>query len=107
MPNGYKRPGDAIMIKAITAIAAAAFIAALAIVLPGMTPAVSANTPDRAGTQQPAVKGDRLPVHPLGDACSQRAWPYYDRACLFETRWQGDTRKVRLVTTDRLDPTVR
>lgn len=95
------------MIKAITAIAGAAFIAALAIVLPGMTPAVSANTPDAAGVQQPAVKGDRLAVHQLGEACSQRAWPYYDSSCLFEARWQGDARKVRLVTTDRLDPTVR
>jgi len=107
MPKWMQTPGEAIMIKAITAVAAAAFIAALAIVLPGMVPPVSANTPDQAGAQQPAVKGDRLPIHPLGDTCSQRAWPYYDRACLFETRWQGDTRKVRLVTTDRLEPTVR
>lgn len=95
------------MIKALTAIAAAALIATLAIVLPGMTPAVSANTPDAAGVQQPAVKGDRLAIHQLGEACSQRAWPYYDRECLFEARWQGDTRKVRFVTTDRLEPKVR
>jgi predicted small integral membrane protein len=107
MPN-VKRPGEAIMIKAITAIAAAAFIAALAIILPGMTPAVSANTPPEAGVQEPAVKGDRLPIHALGEACSQRAWPYYDSNCLFEARWQGDkARQVRLVTTDRLDPQVR
>ena len=95
------------MIKAITAIAAAALIAALATTLPGMVAAVSANTPDQAGAQQPAVKGDRLPIHPLGGACSQRAWPYYDRSCLFEARWQGDMRKVRVVTTDRLDPKAR
>jgi hypothetical protein len=95
------------MIKAITAIAGAAFIAALAIILPGMAPAVSANTPPQAGVQQPAVKGDRLPVHPLGESCSQRAWPYYDRSCLFEARWNGDNRKVRIVSTDRLDATAR
>jgi len=107
MPNECKRPGEAIMIKAITAITAAAFVAALAIILPGMTPAVSADTPPEAGVQQPAVKGDRLPIHPLGEACSQRAWPYYDRSCLFEGRWQGDDRKVRVVTTDRFDPQAR
>jgi hypothetical protein len=103
MPKRMQTPRGAIMIKAITAIAGAAFIAALAIVLPGMAPAVSANTPPEAGVQQPAVKSDRLPIHPLGGACSQRAWPYYDGACLFEARWQGDARKVRLITTDRLD----
>jgi len=95
------------MIKIITAVAAAALLAAIVIALPGITPEVSANTPEQAGVQQPAAKGDRQPVHALGAACSPHAWPYFDRDCLFEARWQGRTREVRLVTTDRLDLTTR
>jgi hypothetical protein len=95
------------MIKTITAIAAAAFIAAIVVVFPGATPAVSANTPDQAGAQQPALKSDRLAVRALGAACSPRAWPYYDRDCLFEGRWHGETRSVRVVTTDRIDTKAR
>lgn len=90
------------MIKTITAIAAAALVAALLIVLPGIAPEVSANTPDRPGTQQMAAKSDRLSVHPAGEACSPRAWPYYDQNCSFEARWSGEKRTVRVVTTDRL-----
>ena len=59
-------------ITAMTSIAVAAAIAFFA-VLPD---AVQARTP------QPVTKGDRLDIHPLGAACSQRAWPYYEDACL-------------------------
>jgi hypothetical protein len=88
------------MTKTFAAVAAAAFIAALATILPGMT-AVSANTPEQAGAQQPAAKADRLIVPAA--ACTPRAWPYTDSDCTFAARWQGETRAVRLVTTDRLD----
>ena len=95
------------MIKLISAVSAAALLAAVVIALPGITPEVSANTPDQAGAQQPAAKGDRQAVHALGAACSPKAWPYFDQDCLFESRWQGDKRAVRVVSTDRLDPKAR
>ena len=59
--------------------------------------------------QQLAVKGDRLAIRPVGPACSPRAWPYYDRDCLFESRWQGEGegRKVRFVSTDKIDGQAR
>ena len=40
-----------------------------------------------------------------GSGCSHRAWPYYQQGCLadFDARWRGEPRKVRLVTTDRLN----
>ena len=89
------------MFKAIAAIVTAAVVAALVIVLPGL-PEVSAHTPDQAGVREPAAKADRLPVPALGATCSPRAWPYYERDCLFAARWHGDARKVRVVTTDRI-----
>ena len=50
------------------------------------------------------AKADRLELKTPGAGCSQRAWPYYEQGCLvdFEARWNGEPRKVRLVTTDRL-----
>jgi hypothetical protein len=56
-----------------------------------------------ASISQPAVKGDRLDIRPLGTACSQHAWPYYDNACLRDRRRStGLTREVRVVSTDWL-----
>jgi hypothetical protein len=55
---------------------------------------------------QPAVKGDRLDIRPIGTACSQHAWPYYDNACLRDRRRPTDrTREVRVVSADRLPVT--
>jgi hypothetical protein len=49
------------------------------------------------------VKGDRLDIRPLGTACSQSAWPYFETNCLRDTNQAaGQARTVRLVTTDRL-----
>jgi hypothetical protein len=58
----------------------------------------------QAETAAPSLrKGDRLD-RAAGAGCSQRAWPYYEQDCLvdFEARWSGEPRKVRLVTTDRV-----
>jgi hypothetical protein len=65
----------------------------------------------RAGTPSTQV-GTAASTQPVGaqapapaNACSQRAWPYYEQGCLvdFDARWRGEPRKVRLVTTDRLN----
>jgi hypothetical protein len=99
------------MIKFAITIGAAAMLAGLLTVLPGMAPIVEAGTPaleaaaPKLEVPAPAAEQDRLPVAaPV--ACSQRAWPYYDQACLvdFDARFKGEPRKgkVRIVTTDRL-----
>ena len=48
------------MIKALSAVAVAAFVAATVTLLPGFAPRVSASVP------QPLAKGDRIDIHPIG-----------------------------------------
>lgn len=83
------------MIKALSAIAVAAFIAAALTVLPGFAPQVEASTP------QPLAKADRLDIHPVGKDCSQQAWPNFDASCLHTAGSKQSVREVRLVTADR------
>lgn len=83
--------------RVLSAVAAAAFGAAVMMALPGFSPAVE------AGTTDPMVKTDRLDYRPLGTECTERAWPYYGANCLRDsTQAAGQARTVRLVTTDRL-----
>ena len=83
--------------RILSAVAAAAFGAAVMMALPGFSPAVE------AGTTDPMVKTDRLDYRPLGTECTERAWPYYGANCLRDhTQAAGQARTVRLVTTDRL-----
>jgi hypothetical protein len=97
------------MIKFAITIGAAAMLAGVLTILPGMAPNVEAGTPalesaaPKTAAPAPAAKQDRLPMA-AGSACSQRAWPYYDQACLVDSdsRLRGEPRKVRIVTTDRL-----
>ena len=64
------------MIKALSAIAVAAFIAAALTILPGFAPQVSASTPVAL------AKSDRLDIHPMGTTCSQQTWPNIEASCL-------------------------
>ena len=84
------------MIKALSAIAVAAFVAAALTVLPGFAPQVEASVP------QALAKGDRLDVKPLGRDCSENAWPNFEASCL---RVVGSkttvVRQARFVTADR------
>ncbi|HEY7842062.1 MAG TPA: hypothetical protein VID30_00085 [Bradyrhizobium sp.] len=83
------------MIKTLSAVAVAAFIAAALTVLPGFAPQVEASTP-------PALaKADRLDVHPVGRDCSEQAWPNFEASCLRTVGTKTEVRQVRLVTTDR------
>jgi hypothetical protein len=84
------------MIKALSAIAVAAFIAAALTVLPGFAPTVEASTP------QPLAKADRLDVHSAGRECSERAWPNFEASCLRTAATKTQVREVRFVTTDRV-----
>ncbi|MGY4312989.1 hypothetical protein [Bradyrhizobium quebecense] len=83
------------MIKALSAITVAAFIAAALTVLPGFAPQVAASTP------QPLAKSDRLDIHPAGKDCSQQAWPNFEASCLRSAGNKTVVREARLVTADR------
>jgi len=84
------------MIKSAYVIAAM-FIAAAIVGLPSLSPQVQAHAP------VPDVKTDRLDARPLGSACSQREWPYFDTGCLRDAKNpHGIARQVRMVSTDRL-----
>jgi hypothetical protein len=84
------------MIKAISAIAIAAFVAAALTILPGFAPQVEASVP------HVLAKADRLDIRPIGRDCSQQAWPNFETSCL---RVAGTKtmviREARLVTADR------
>jgi hypothetical protein len=100
------------MIKTAATVGAAALVAGF---VAFVAPNVQAGTPKSEmivppvetvlpATPAAAPKADRLEVKAPGAGCSQRAWPYYEQDCLvnFEARWNGEPRKVRLVTTDRV-----
>ena len=82
------------MIKALCAIAVAAFIAAALTVLPGFAPQVEASTP------HVLAKGDRLDVRPVGRDCSQQAWPNFKASCLRAAGTKTTVMQARLVTAD-------
>ena len=83
------------MIKAISAIAVAAFVAAALSVLPGFAPQVEASTPHAL------AKADRLDIRPVGRDCSQQAWPHFEASCLRVAGSKMMIREARLVTADR------
>jgi hypothetical protein len=83
------------MIKALTAIAIAAFVAAAMTVLTGFAPQVEASVP------APLAKGDRLDIHQVGRNCSQQAWPNFEASCLRSAGSKILVHEARLVTADR------
>jgi hypothetical protein len=83
------------MIKAISAVAVAAFVAAALTILPGFAPQVEASVP------QALAKGDRLDIRPIGRNCSQQAWPNFEASCLRVAGKKTMIREARLVTADR------
>lgn len=84
------------MIKSAYVIAAS-LIAAVIVGLPSLSPQVQAHAP------MLGAKGDRVDARPLGTACSQREWPYFETSCLRDAKYPfGEARAVRVVSTDRL-----
>jgi hypothetical protein len=84
------------MIKALSAIAIAACVAAGLTILPGFAPAVEASVP------QPLAKGDRLDIRIVGKDCSQQAWPNFEASCLRRAGTKTNVREARLVTASRM-----
>jgi hypothetical protein len=85
-----------VMIKALSAVAVAAFIAAALTVLPGFAPTVEASTP------QALAKADRLDIRPVGRDCSQQAWPNFEASCLRRVGTKTTVLEARLVTASRV-----
>jgi hypothetical protein len=86
------------MIKTVYAIAVAAIAAACFVAFPSLSFDV------QAGSSILGAKGDRADVRPLGTACGQKAWPYFEGACLRDARNPLVTpQDVRIVTADRLN----
>jgi hypothetical protein len=84
------------MIKALSAIAIAAFVAAALTILPGFAPQVEASVPAAL------AKADRLDVRPVGRDCSQQAWPNFETFCLRSAGAKtAAIREARLVTAER------
>jgi hypothetical protein len=83
------------MIKTLSAISLAAFVAAALAVLPGFAPQVEASVP------RPLAKGDRLDIHQIGRDCSQQAWPNFEASCLRTAGAKANVREARLVTAKR------
>ena len=83
------------MIKTISAIAVAAFIAAALTVLPGFAPQVEASVPVAL------AKGDRLDLRSVGANCSQPAGPNFEASGLRVAGAKTMIREARLVTADR------
>ncbi|MBI5131873.1 MAG: hypothetical protein HZA66_20730 [Rhodopseudomonas palustris] len=84
------------MIKALSAVAIAAFVAAALTILPGFAPRVEASVPVAL------AKGDRLDIRPLGTSCSEQAWPNFEPSCLRNAdARKAPVRQARLVTAER------
>ena len=87
------------MIKTLSAVAIAAFVAAALTVLPGFAPEVEASVP------QALAKGDRLDIRSVGKDCSAQAWPNFEASCLrvagAKSTAPSMIREARLVTADR------
>lgn len=83
------------MIKALSAIAIAAFAATAVTVLPSFAPSVEASVPHAL------AKADRLPVRALGPACAGQHWPNIEATCLRQADSKVAVAPVRMVSTDR------
>jgi hypothetical protein len=89
-------PGIGVMIKTVYAIAVAAIAAACFVAFPSLSPQVEASAPVLG------AKADRADLRPLGTECGQKAWPYFDAACLRDARYPlVQPRDVRIVSADR------
>ncbi len=84
------------MLKALYAIGAAAIIAGAFVGTLSLTDAVEARN------SAPGIKADRADARPLARDCSQHAWPYFEAACLRDTRNPfGQAQTARFVSADR------
>ena len=85
------------MVKAFSALFAAAAVAVVLTFVPGLVPGLSGDVV--ASVSMLSVKGDRYDAA----ECERQGWPYYAQDCLKDLRRNaGHAVAARLVTTDRL-----
>lgn len=82
------------MIKALSAVAIAAFAAATLTILPSFAPPVEASASQSSG------KADRLPILSVKATCAGQNWPNIDVSCLRRDNSTAPIQSVRVVTTD-------
>src|SRR5262245_40042761 len=104
--------------RIIYAVAAAAVGAAVLVALPGFAPDLQAHAGNPAQLIKtdlglvaffqaanfenpvPVAKSDRIDYRPIGTACSQNAWPYFEASCLRDrNNAMGEARPVRVIQT--------
>jgi hypothetical protein len=84
------------MLKTIYAIIAAAIVAGASVATLSISEQVEARG------SAPGLKADRADTRPLARDCTQNVWPYFEAACLRDTRNSfGEVRELRVVTADR------
>jgi hypothetical protein len=83
------------MIKALSAISVAAFIAAALTVLPGFAPQVEASV----NSSIVLKKANRLDL--VGTDCSQQAWPNFEPSCLRQAGTRTAPAQVRMVSVNQ------
>jgi len=94
--RNHETTGDIVMIKVLSAIAIAAFVAAALTILPGFAPQVEASVPVAL------AKGDRLDIRPVGTSCSEQAWPNFESSCLRRANSaKSPVQQARLITPER------
>ena len=81
-----------VMIKALSALAVAAFMASAITILPGFAPEVEAST-----STPVLAKSDRLDIRP---DCGTQSWPNFETKCL-RTSDRRQVQEARLVTAIR------
>ena len=85
------------MSKPVVRMAAAAIIAGLIVFATSAAPKAKVSE-DARPLPQATGKGDRLPLHKKGAACSKQGWPDFERSCQFDLRNPADeARKVRVI----------
>jgi hypothetical protein len=82
------------MIKALSAITIAAFIAAALTILPGFAPRVEASVNSSIALK----KADRLDYRPIGKDCSQQEWPNFEPSCMRTAGSRTVPTQVRIVS---------
>jgi len=82
------------MVRIVSAVVIAAYIAAAITLLPSFSP-VAAAAPTSVGQ-----KGDRLPIRSVTAACAAQNWPNIDVSCL-RSGSRHSIQPARLVTSDR------
>lgn len=84
--------------KSVTAVAAAALLAGLAIFFVSLAPEARAEAQVAGSLHQSYAEGGHLPALVMGAECSSHEWPQYEQGCEFDLRRPAhDARTVRII----------